>query len=540
MGYTERDDLPVGPVSLVTHSGSVFSTLLRTRLRLGFDLAVSSGQELVTTTADYVDHLVERGETRVLALVLETIRGGDRLRWSLRRAREAGIEVVLLPGRPLAPRLGDGGRALRARSPAARPPGRRSPTTSPATSSATWPSSADTLAVLASTRRPRPGTGIATVHDSGAERSLVADLAHGLDVPLRRRSAPHTLAALADRLDEGLVAENPLDVWGGGADTHRALRRLPGRDGRRPGGRRDRSGRRPGAGARRRHLLPRRASSRSPPPPTAPVVALTGLPAAVDEDAADRLRAAGVPVLEGFRSGLLALRHLLDSVDRPAPDAGRRGAQSPSRGPVQWQTSLVAYGIPTPPRSAAHPSEAAVSGGRGGRLAGRPQDGRTGHRASLRRRRRGARACTTPPPSRRRTRTWPLGSDPRSPSHHQVAGRRRALGRPGAGRRASARWSWSRRAACSSSCCRTAPSRCRRCPRDAARRMRGPAQDPAVARRLPRRRRRPTSRPWSTWSSPCPDLAARTRRRARRARPEPCHRQPRGRRRGRRARSCPA
>ena len=26
MGYTERDDLPVGPVSLVTHSGSVFST----------------------------------------------------------------------------------------------------------------------------------------------------------------------------------------------------------------------------------------------------------------------------------------------------------------------------------------------------------------------------------------------------------------------------------------------------------------------------------------------------------------------------------
>ena len=97
MGYTERDDLPVGPVSLVTHSGSVFSTLLRTRLHLGFDLAVSSGQELVTTTADYVDHLVERGETRVLALVLETIRGGDRLRWSLRRARETGMEVVLLP-----------------------------------------------------------------------------------------------------------------------------------------------------------------------------------------------------------------------------------------------------------------------------------------------------------------------------------------------------------------------------------------------------------------------------------------------------------
>ena len=154
----------------------------------------------------------------MLALVLETIRGGDRLRWSLRRAREAGIEVVLLPvgHSPL------GSAMVAAHSGAV------------AGGSATWEALADdvaghlvadlaelgdTLAVLASTRRPRPGTGIATVHDSGAERSLVADLAHSLDVPLRRRSARPPSRPLADRLDEGLVAENPLDVWGGGADT---------------------------------------------------------------------------------------------------------------------------------------------------------------------------------------------------------------------------------------------------------------------------------------------------------------------------------
>jgi acetate---CoA ligase (ADP-forming) len=53
----------------------------------------------------------------------------------------------------------------------------------------------------------------------------------------------------------------------------------------------------------------------------APLVVLTVLPAALDEEAADRLRAAGVPVLEGFRSGLLAVRHLLDAVARPSPDA---------------------------------------------------------------------------------------------------------------------------------------------------------------------------------------------------------------------------
>ena len=218
MGYTERDDLPVGPVSLVTHSGSVFSTLLRTRLRLGFDLAVSSGQELVTTTADYVDHVVEHTETRVLALVLETIRGGDRLRWSLRRAREAGIEVVLLPvgHSPL------GSAMVAAHSGAV------------AGGSAAWEALADdvaghlvgdlaeladTLALLSSPRRPRRGGALATVHDSGAERSLVADLAHQLGVPfaplgdatLRRARAPGSTRASspATRSTSGAAAPTP-------------------------------------------------------------------------------------------------------------------------------------------------------------------------------------------------------------------------------------------------------------------------------------------------------------------------------------------
>ena len=355
MGYTERDDLEVGPVSLITHSGSVFSTLLRTRLRLGFDLAVSSGQELVTTTADYVDHLVERGETRVLALVLETIRGGDRLRWSLRRAREAGIEVVLLPvgHSPL------GSAMVAAHSGAV------------AGGSGAWEALADdvaghlvadlaelgdTLAVLSSTRRPRPGTGIATVHDSGAERSLVADLAHSLDVRFAELG-PATLAALADRLDEGLVAENPLDVWGGGADTHRVFADCLATMAADPA---------VGVTALAVDLVPEHDGDTSYPDALlevaaatrAPVVALTGLAAAVDVDAADRLRAAGIPVLEGFRSGLLALRHLLDSVDRPGPDA--LGLEARTLAPRPASDDLpAAYGIPRPAvREAASRAEA--------------------------------------------------------------------------------------------------------------------------------------------------------------------------------------
>ena len=320
MGYTERDDLPVGPVSLVTHSGSVFSTLLRTRLRLGLDLAVSSGQELVTTTADYVDHVVDHTETRVLALVLETIRGGDRLRWSLRRAREAGIEVVLLPvgHSPL------GSAMVAAHSGAV------------AGGSAAWEALsddvaghlvgdlaelADTLAVLASPRRPRPGGALATVHDSGAERSLVADLAHQLGV----RFAPlgdATLAALAPRLDDGLEPGNPLDVWGGGADTRELFGDCLADIAADPA---------VGVTALAVDLVPEYDGDTSYPDAVLdvvattdqPVVVLSGLASGVDEAAADRLRQAGVPVLEGFRNGLLALRHLQQAVDRPRPTSPR-------------------------------------------------------------------------------------------------------------------------------------------------------------------------------------------------------------------------
>jgi len=74
-GYIERELLPRGPIALVTHSGSIFSALLRTRRALGYTIAVSSGQELVTTTADYLDFVLEHTDTTVLALVLAGLHG---------------------------------------------------------------------------------------------------------------------------------------------------------------------------------------------------------------------------------------------------------------------------------------------------------------------------------------------------------------------------------------------------------------------------------------------------------------------------------
>ena len=104
----EPDPLPRGPVALITHSGSVFSALLwPTRRGLGFTVAVSSGQELVTTAAQYAEYALGLPETLVLALVLEAIREPDRLRAALATARQRGIPVVMLTAGRSA-----GGRAL--------------------------------------------------------------------------------------------------------------------------------------------------------------------------------------------------------------------------------------------------------------------------------------------------------------------------------------------------------------------------------------------------------------------------------------------
>jgi acetate---CoA ligase (ADP-forming) len=212
IGYVEPDPLPRGPVALVTHSGSVFSALLRTRRKLGFTLAVSSGQEIVTTTASYAEYALSLPETRVLALVLEAIREADRLQRVLGAAVVRDIPVVLLTAGGSA----DGRAMVAAHSGAL------------AARDGGWEAladaygvhrvgdlaeMADTLELFAIGRRPPPidrsmsvtladrststapanrsagRRGIATVHDSGLERAHVADLADGLGYRSPRSAA---------------------------------------------------------------------------------------------------------------------------------------------------------------------------------------------------------------------------------------------------------------------------------------------------------------------------------------------------------------
>ncbi|MGO8959912.1 MAG: acetate--CoA ligase family protein [Streptosporangiaceae bacterium] len=343
IGYTEPDPLPAGPAALVTHSGSMFSALLRARRGFGFTLAVSSGQELVTAAPAYLDYALSLPETRLLALVLEAIRDGGALRQVLAAAAARDIPVVMLTvgssaaGREMvtahsgALAGADGGWEALARAYGVHRVGDLA-------------EFADTIELFAAGRRAPVGsaagpgrdgarTGLAAVHDSGLERAHVVDLAESLGVPFAS-VGQGTLVRLAGLLDPGLVPANPLDVWGTGAATRElfagsllaladdpaveavalAVDLVPELDGDQ---------------AYRLAMLD--AAERT----GKPLAVLSNLASAIDPELARQLRAHGVAVLEGTRSGLLAIRHLLEHGYRaraafgqpdagPALDPGRR------------------------------------------------------------------------------------------------------------------------------------------------------------------------------------------------------------------------
>jgi acyl-CoA synthetase (NDP forming) len=214
-GFDTRLDHRSGSVSLITQSGSVMSSLVDAEARIDYNLVVSSGQELVVSAADYLDFALDMPSTRVVALFLEAIRDPEGFVRCLQNANARGIPVIALKvgrtersARFAASHSGalvgnDGAyRALFERHGVLRV--------------ASLDEMAHTIMLFAQPHAPGPG-GLATIHDSGGERSLLVDLAADAGVPLAELSGP-TLEALAARLDPGLPPGNPLDAWGTGRD----------------------------------------------------------------------------------------------------------------------------------------------------------------------------------------------------------------------------------------------------------------------------------------------------------------------------------
>jgi acetate---CoA ligase (ADP-forming) len=373
IGYVEAETIPAGPIALVSHSGSAFSALLRSHRRLGFSLAVSSGQELVTTAGDYLGFALDQPETGVVGLLLETMRRPEALRAGLARAADLDVPVVALT----VGTSGPGAAMVAAHSGAL------------AGGDAAWEALfdaygvlrvrdldelADTLELFAAGRRPKPGTrGIATVHDSGAERAMVVDLADQIGVPFAPL-ASHTVERLGHLLDPGLVPANPLDVWGTGADTRALFASSMQAMADDPG---------VAVVALAVDLVAEFDGDDSYPlamqqvwdATDLPVALISTMQSALDQSLAQGLRAHGIPVLEGARGGLVALGNLASYANRPlsiatpAIDEVRRSrwrstlAEDALDGTTSFAL-LADYGIPAVPVRAVRSTGEAVTAAR--------------------------------------------------------------------------------------------------------------------------------------------------------------------------------
>src|SRR5215203_2956622 len=371
LAFDERADLEPGNVAWISHSGSAFSALLHAERGIHFNLAVSTGQELTTTMADYIHYALERGSTRMISLFLETVRDPDGFRLALESAADRDVPVVALKvGRtPTSSRLvtahsgalaGDDAvyEALFDAYGVARVE--------------TLNEMADLLELLGAGRSAAPG-GLAAILDSGGERAHLVDAANDLEVPLAQLSEV-TLENVAARLEPGLPAVNPLDAWGTDNDPYNIFldcSRYLADD--------------PDTGAfayvvdlhsdraERGHAW---AAERVWASTDKPFAVVCGVTSAIQESAATRLRSFGIPVLEDVTSGLRAFRYLLERRDASTlpplspPDPVRRETVR------RWREALAAgerleealalqlladYGVPVARTAAATDLEGAVA-----------------------------------------------------------------------------------------------------------------------------------------------------------------------------------
>ena len=361
-----------GHITLVTHSGTLLWPLVEAEHRLSYNLAVSSGQELVTTAADYLDYALDRPSTRLVAMFLETVRDPEGFIAGLEKARARDVPVVVLKV----------GRTAESAALAVSHSG------AIAGDDAAYQAVFDrygvarvddvqemaaTMMLMSHERRPAKG-GIAAMLDSGGIREMLIDLAAIEGVPIADIAAG-TRDRLASKLHYGLEPINPLDAWGTDEgsdavfgecfqalvdDDDTALAVLVtdrNRDGSVWGSYTD---------------ICERAAAHS----TKPVILITNHKGSAVDPGEVILARRGLPILDGLTPALSAIRHAFayrdgraraDSAPPAPPEADlvdRWRARLGDGGPLDEADALALigdFGVPVVPAAVADDAEAAVA-----------------------------------------------------------------------------------------------------------------------------------------------------------------------------------
>ena len=346
-----------GHIAFITHSGSVFSALAHHDPRFRFNICVSSGQELVTTVADYMDYALELDSTRVIGLFIEAVRDPVRFVAALDKAAKRSVPVVALK----VGRTEEAARMTLSHSGAL--------SGNDAAHDAVFRrygvARVDTVDELAATmllfahgRRCARG-GLGAIFDSGGECEMVTDLAAEMDVPFARIN-DDTRAKLARRLDYGLEPRNPLDAWGTGRDFVGIFRDCTKAllDDPDTGIMVQFADIRTGFYVHEGYLEAHRAVVGET---TKPLAVATNYTQLRHDGIVERFEAIGVPVIDGTANALAAIRNMMEHRDfvargeaapEPAPNGVRarwaqRLAQPHPLGEAEGLALLADYGIKT-------------------------------------------------------------------------------------------------------------------------------------------------------------------------------------------------
>ncbi len=365
-----------GNVALVSQSGSVCIGLLSDLRRFGFSHVISSGNEAVVTTADFIDTLVDDPDTKVIATFTETVNEPERYVAALDRAAAAGKPVVVLKvGRSERARQAivshTGGLAGEAEVFSALLRAHR------AIEVRDLDEMTEVLAACQGARWPR-GRRQAVVTASGGQAELILDLAaeSGVQLP----ALPPAERAAIEAVVGPLTGDgNPTDMWGNGdycpnlSHSLAVLRRSPENDAIvfcMDGHDDDPMERTPQSICA--DIL--RASAAESERPHYQMSMRPGL---MDKVVAARLAEAGLATLGGARQGLLAIDRLARYVTwqrRPRAPAATGGqplagllASTPARRAVHEydaKRALAAYGLPGTREAAVASREAALAAAR--------------------------------------------------------------------------------------------------------------------------------------------------------------------------------